>query len=186
MSSISSKFAITLLVVCMALLCPEVLVQEANAGVLLRSGRVRSQVRTRTPRMRLGFKKASTWVSVSRKINPINSQTMTSDKALARYSRNRERYMRELKRYEARRARNAQRLAKRRERQKARELRDQKRRMQRVHAKQKRKQDLEKRLDSSESGQKADSDSPNVKIQGQKKSQPSFWRRFWQKLIGGN
>lgn len=174
------------ILVCLVFLSPLVVLESAEAGVLLRSGQVRSRVRTRTPRMRLGYSPASTWVSVSRKINPINSRTLTSEKALSRYTRKRERYIRELQRYERRKKRENKRLEKRRERERARQLRKEQREYaRRALAEQNRKKDPSKHRESEgEYVETQNGDTSAVRIEGRKKAKPSFWSRFWQKLIG--
>lgn len=169
-------------VVAVLVFLPTLPVQEAEAGVLLRSAQVRSRVRTRTPRVRLGYQKASTWVSVSRRVNPINTRTLTSENALAKYERRLERYNREVDRIEKRREREEKRELRRKQSEERRAQAKAKREHARKLEQQKRKAELSGEAGEESGVDSSSNDSGRVTIRGQSKS-ATFWSRFWSSLI---
>lgn len=179
-----SRFGI--LLISLSLLTPVLVVESADAGVLLRSQTIRSRVRTRTPRVRLGYKSASTWVSVSRRNNPINSATMGSSKALESYERSWERYSRKVKRIEEREERKRKREARKRELKQKRELREARREYQRrLKEQQRRAASQPSASEQQTASQQGFRDGSGTTVTGSREKKETFWSRFWRKMIGG-
>lgn len=174
---------------------------KADAGVLLRSQRVRSSVRFTSPRVSLPRGRKST--VNARRLNPIRGGSLGGIESGLRMAKARSKYQKKLHRWEQKRARARQKLLrKRRRKEEARRkklLKQEKARLKKLEKERRKKKKAhelragEKDVEVAEAPRKEGRESLLEGDQGKdgkgakkrkKAWQPSFWSRLMKALVG--
>jgi outer membrane biosynthesis protein TonB len=176
-------------------------VDDARAGILLKTSRLRSSVNTSLPSVRVGNVKKST--AAASRLNPIKgSRSFGTPDSLAFLEKQQVKYQKKYAKWEKKRVKAEKKLAKKKEKKrkleekarqkKLKELAKQREKLKKEQAKAAAKiaSQREQRAASeggiaSETGPDGKSDGKFGKREGDSnKKPPSFWSRFWVALVG--
>ncbi len=170
----------------------------SSAGILIKSSKLRSSVRTSLPRIRLGSSVKKSTATASR-LNPIRSgKTYGTPDSLKFIAKAQKKYEKKLAKWQKKKLKAERKLAKKRAKKKKKEAKLRKKRMQEFAKKQEklRKQQAKQQANlKDQRGQRADKEKSGASNGGSDDSfgknrssgsgKPrSFWSKFWTALVG--